>query len=70
MMPKRPKRPAGVIFLELEKLYDELIDDHEFQKGDILNWSNGHLESHRPDCIETYLDGRHPVFKYVPPEDK
>lgn len=60
-------RAAGKIFLELEELLDELIDDHEFQKGDILNWVNGHIDIHRPDCIEEYVeDDSNPVFYYGP----
>ena len=61
-MPKR--RKVGDIFLELEQLFDELIDDHGFQWGDILWWAFGHLKIHRPDAREEYVSGGHPEFKY------
>lgn len=64
------KRTAGDIFLELEKLIDELIDGHGFQWGDIIYWVYGHLKIHRPDAQEEYLDGDHPVLYYGPKEDK
>ncbi len=57
-------RPVGKIFLELEKLIDELIDDHRFQWGDILWWCFGHLKIHRPDAQEEYEDSSSPVFSY------
>lgn len=57
-------RPVGQIFLELEALLDELIDDHGFQWGDILYWIWGHLKIHRPDAQEEYEDGGHPTFFY------
>lgn len=67
---KSADRTAGVIFLELEKLFDELIDKHEFQIGDCLYWLYGHLKIHRPDAIEEYTDGGHPNFYYGPKESK
>ncbi len=57
-------RSVGKIYLELEKLTDELIDDHGFQWGDILWWVFGHLKIHRPDAQEEYEDGSSPVFSY------
>lgn len=65
-MPKKEIRPAGEVFLELERLIDELIDDHEFQWGDILNWLFGHLMIHRPDAREEYEDGDQTQFYYGP----
>lgn len=63
------KRKVGDIFLELEILIDELIEDHEFQWGDILYWILGHLKIHRPDAQEEYLDGTNPEFQYGPKRD-
>lgn len=59
------KRTVGDIFLELEVLFDELIDRHGFQWGDILWWTWGHLRIHRKDAQETEVGtGKHPNFKY------
>lgn len=63
-MAKPPKRTVGEIFLALEEMLDELIDDHGFQWGDILWWVFGHLKIHRPDAREKYLEGGHPKFDY------
>jgi len=60
-------RPAGDIYLDLEKLYDELVDDHGMQMGDLIYWLHGHLKIHRPDCIEEYIsDGSNPILRYGP----
>lgn len=60
-------RPVGEIFLDLEKLYDELVDDHGMQMGDMIYWLHGHLKIHRPDCIEQYVvDNSNPDLYYGP----
>jgi hypothetical protein len=60
-------RPVGEIYLELEKLYDELVDDHGMQMGDLIYWLHGHLKIHRPDSIEEYVaDGSNPELRYGP----
>lgn len=58
------KRTVGYIFLKLEELIDELIDDHGFQWGDIIYWVYGHLMIHRKDAQEVEEDGSNPVLKY------
>mgnify|MGYP003325391031 CR=1 FL=1 len=58
------RRPLGKTLLDLEKIIDEMIDDHDLQWGDILNLVRGHLEIHRPDAQEEYVDGGNPVFYY------
>lgn len=63
---KKPKRKFGNILLDLEEILDEMIDEHEVQMGDVLNLVRGHLEIHRPDCIEEYIDGTNPKFFYGP----
>lgn len=64
-------RPVGDIYLDLEKLYDELVDDHGVQMGDIMYQTYGHLKIHRPDCIEEYTaDDSNPVFYYGPNVDR
>lgn len=60
------KRTTGDIFLELEELFDELIDKHDFQWGDILHWVFGHLMIHRQDAREEFNAGGHPTFYYGP----
>lgn len=64
------KPKLGDTLLDLEKVLDELVDTHDCQWGDILNLVRGHLEIHRPDAQEEYLDGTHPVFYYGPKESK
>lgn len=66
----KKNRTVGDIYLELEALFDELIDKHEFQWGDILWWVFGHLKIHRPDAREEYVAGGHPDFHYGPKEKK
>ena len=64
-------RPAGDIYLDLEVLYDELVETHGMQMGDLMYWLYGHLKIHRPDCVEEYvLDGTSPEFKYGPIPNK
>ena len=58
-------RKLGKVLLDLEPILDELAD-HELQMGDILALVKAHLEVHRPDCIEEYLDGSHPEYYYGP----
>jgi hypothetical protein len=66
---KKKIRPAGEIFLDLEILRNELIDDHGFQAGDILAEEYVWLMSHRPDAFEEYSDGSgKPHFYYGPKE--
>lgn len=67
-MAKR-KRKVVTIFLDLEKLFDELIEDHGFEWGDILYWVYGHLNIHRPDAREEYEDGDKTEFYYGPTRD-
>jgi len=63
-------RKVGDIYLDLEKNYDELVNDHGMQMGDMLYWLYGHLKIHF-ECIEEYSkDGSNPVFKYGPGPDK
>lgn len=65
------KRPIGHIYLDMEELIDEMIDSHDIQWGDVLNWVHGHLQIHRPDAQEEYVeDGSNPVFYYGPKKDK
>lgn len=64
------KRSLGNLLLDLENLLDELVDSHELQTGDILNLIHGHLQIHRPDAFEEYIDGTTPGFYYGPKEHK
>lgn len=65
-----PKRKFGDILLDLEVLIDEMIDDHDVQWGDILNWLYGHLKIHRPDAQEQYVKGGSPEFYYGPKQKR
>lgn len=65
----KKRRKVGDIFLDLEVLLDELIDDHGFQFGDILYWAYGHLKFHRQDAQEELVDGGDIEFYYGPKID-
>jgi hypothetical protein len=57
-------RPLGKITEDMEKLLFELVDDHELQRGEILAIISVWMEIHAPYCIEVYMDGTSPEFKY------
>lgn len=64
-------RPSGQILLDLEDLYEELIDQHEWQSTDILFNALGWCEVHRPESIPVYTkDGTSPVLSYRKQEKK
>jgi hypothetical protein len=64
-MAKTKIRPIGIIYCELEKKYDEMVDSHDVQVGDILSWTYQHLKMHRPDALEEFeADNTNPVFFY------
>lgn len=66
----RRKRKFGDILLDLEKLIDEMIDDHDVQWGDIIYWIFGHLKIHRPDAQEKYVGGGEPELYYGPKQQR
>lgn len=59
-------RPLGKILLDMEMIFEEMIDDHKLQWYDVLYLVYGWLKVHRPDAQEEYLDGTNPVFYYGP----
>ncbi len=59
------QRTTGEVLLDLEPLIDELCDQG-LQWGDILALIKAHLDVHRPDAQEEYLDGTHPEYYYGP----
>ena len=62
-------RPLGQITSDLEKLYEELIDEHDLQMHEILGLFYFWCMSHRPGAIERYVeDGSSPIIKYGPRE--
>lgn len=63
-------RPLGDITLDLEPLINEMVNDHELQKGEILALINVYLDIHHPECIEKYVEGGQPVFYYGYKGDK
>lgn len=66
-----PNRPYGELLLDLEVLYDEMIDQHGVQMADILYHAFGHCKVHRPDAFEVYVeDGSNPELFYGPRKDK
>ena len=58
---------VGNALLELEIVLDKLVDQ-DLQMGDIIALVHMHLQVHRPDCIEEYMDGTHPYLYYGPKE--
>ena len=57
-------RPMGQIQLELEQLYQECIEDHDVQLGDILYNAYGWAHIHNMGLEEYEVDGSNPVFLY------
>jgi len=61
-------RPMGEITGDLEKLYEEMIDEHDLQLHEILGLLVLWCQVHRPDAIEKYVaDGTSPTIFYGPP---
>lgn len=65
---KTKKHTIGEDLLEMEGILDRFVDKHGLQKGDILALISSHIDIHRPDCIEVYVDGTSPVLFYGPKE--
>jgi hypothetical protein len=64
-------RPMGKILLDLEKLLDEMCDEHDMQFGDIISLVHSHLVIHKPGAREVYVDdGSSPILYYGPEESK
>lgn len=60
----------GDILLDVEKILNEVIDDHGLQEVDILYLIYGHIRSHRMDCVPVYeIDDSNPVLKYGHKDD-
>lgn len=57
-------RKLGSILLDMEKLIDELVINHDLQLGDVLALVKSHIEIHNPDAIEKYVDNTSPVYYY------
>lgn len=58
-------RKIGKVLLDLEPLIDEMVDSG-LQTGDILALIHSHLQIHRPDAFEEYIDGGSPELYYGP----
>jgi len=61
---KTKLRRLGDITADMELLIDEMIIDHDLQRGEVISLINGFIESHYPDSIERYEedDSRSIVF--------
>lgn len=59
-------RPLGEITLELEKVLEEMTNDHDLQWGEILGLVHTWLNIHAPANQEEYVDGGSPVYYYGP----
>jgi len=60
-------QPLGDIMHELEAVITKMVNQHDLQKGEILNLVNGYMDVHFPKSKEVYVDGSgSPVFYYGP----
>lgn len=59
-------RKMGNILLDMEKLLDEMVDDHDLQWSDVLGLVYAWLMAHRPDAREEYVDGDKSEYYYGP----
>ncbi len=56
-------RKVGQILLDMEPLLEELVHEHELQKGELLALISRWVDIHAPDSIEEYVD-KSPVIEY------
>ena len=49
-------RPLGDITAEMEPLLEEFVDIHELQRHEILALVRAWLETHRPYCLEEFIE--------------
>lgn len=64
---KKQLRPMGCITLELEKLLEEMTEDHDLQWGEVLGLVHTWLQIHAPQAQEEYVGSNNsPVFYYGP----
>lgn len=64
-------RPLGEITADLEKLYEEMVDDHDLQEHEVLGLLHLWFMVHRPEAIEQYVsDGSRPELFYGPTRTK
>lgn len=65
---KKQLRPMGCITLDMEKLLEEMIEDHDLQWGEVLGLVYTWLTIHAQQAQEEYEKGinKHPVFYYGP----
>lgn len=61
-------RPMGNITLDMEKLLEEMTEDHDLQWGEVLGLVYTWLQIHAPQAQEEYVKGiyKNPVFYYGP----
>jgi len=65
-LTKKDLRPLGEITCDMEPLLQEMVEEHEMQKGEILALVAIYLDIHCPQSLEEYEDGSHPVLRYGP----
>lgn len=54
----------GDIGFIIEDGVDQMVKDHDMQKGEILNHINGYIDIHYPGAIEEYQDETSPIYFY------
>jgi hypothetical protein len=60
-------RPMGDITLDMEKLLEEMTEDHDLQWGEVLGLVHTWLQIHAPQAQEEYVSSNNsPIFYYGP----
>jgi hypothetical protein len=65
-MSQKKLRPLSDITLDLEELLFEMTgtnkNEHGLQLHEVIGIIAYWAQVHNPECIETYLDGTHPIL--------
>ena len=56
-------RKVGQILLDMEPLLEQLVHEHELQKGELLKLISVWVDIHAPNAIEEYVDSS-PLIEY------
>ena len=57
-------RALGKITDKLELLIEEMVEDHELQRYEIIALVNDYIKVHYPSAIETPIDGGQFILEY------
>lgn len=59
-MSKKSITPFGDLMLNLEEVLEAMIDEHDVQRYELCALVDAWVKVHRPESVETYLDGTQP----------